>query len=89
MSREQGPARGRRLKVGSLFSGVAGFEMGMEVAGFEIAWQVEIDNDAVSVLERHYPNVKRYRDVRDVKGGDATGSPDELEPVDVIVGGFP
>lgn len=74
--------------VGSLFTGIAGFDMGFEQAGFEVAWQVEIDNDAVSVLERHYPETRRYRDVRTVKGGDASGSLD-LAPVDVMVGGFP
>jgi hypothetical protein len=37
--------------------GVEGFgHQGLEAAGFEVAWQVEIDKDAVSVLERHYPN---------------------------------
>lgn len=56
--------------------------MGLEAAGFDIAWQVEIDKDAVSVLERHYPNIRRYHDVREVKGAD-------LEPVDVLIGGFP
>ena len=71
-----------RPKVGSLFAGVEGFGQGLEEAGFEVAWQVEIDKDAVSVLERHYPTVRRYRDVREVKGS-------ELAAVDVLVGGFP
>lgn len=57
-----------RPRVGSLFAGVEGFGQGLEQAGFEVAWQVEIDKDAVSVLERHYPTVRRYRDVREVRG---------------------
>jgi DNA (cytosine-5)-methyltransferase 1 len=72
----------RALTVGSLFAGVEGFGQGLDAAGFTVAWQVEIDRDAVSVLERHYPNVRRYRDVREVKGA-------ELAAVDVLVGGFP
>lgn len=56
--------------------------MGFEAAGLEIAWQVEIDKDAVSVLERHYPSVTRYRDV-------TTVDPVELEAVDVVVFGSP
>lgn len=70
------------LTVGSLFAGVEGFGQGLEAAGFEVLWQVEIDRDAVSVLERHYPTVRRYRDVREVSGA-------ELPAVDVLVGGFP
>jgi C-5 cytosine-specific DNA methylase len=54
------------LVVGSLFSGVGGFEIGFEAAGFRTAWQCEIDHDATSVLERHWPNVRRFRDVREM-----------------------
>ena len=72
----------RPLTVGSLFSGVGGFEMGFERAGFVTRWQCEIDPDATSVLERHWPNVRRYRDVTEV-------DPADLEPVDVITFGSP
>lgn len=68
--------------MGSLFSGVGGFEQGMEAAGFEVTWQVEIDKDAISVLERHYPHVPPWRDVTDV-------DPAELPPVDVVAFGSP
>ena len=77
----QGDVR-HRFTIGSLFSGAAGFEQGFEQAGFRTAWQCEIDKDAVSVLERHYPNVRRFRDVRDI-------DPATLEPVDVVVFGSP
>lgn len=71
----------RRLTVGSLFSGIGGFDLGFARAGFEIAWQVEIDPFCRAVLEKHWPTVRRYEDVRTV------GS--ELERVDVLCGGFP
>ena len=70
------------MKFGSLFSGVGGFDLGFERSGMECAWQVEYDPHCQAVLERHYPNVRRYRDVRDV--GSST-----LEAVDLICGGFP
>ena len=69
------------MTVGSLFSGIGGFDLGFERAGFEIRWQVEIDPFCRRVLEKHWPNVRRYEDVRTIGV--------ELERVDVICGGFP
>lgn len=70
------------MKVGSLFSGIGGLDLGLERAGMEIAWQVEIDPFCRRVLEKHWPNVPKYGDIRELRG-------DELEPVDLICGGFP
>lgn len=67
---------------GSLFSGVGGFDLGCDAAGWDCAWQVEWDDRARSVLERHWPDVPKHADVRDVKGHD-------LAPVDCITFGFP
>lgn len=67
---------------GSLFSGVGGFDLGFERAGMECRWQVEIDDKARAVLDRHWPQVEKHTDVRDV-------GRHNLEPVDVICGGFP
>lgn len=76
----------RHLRFGSLFSGIGGFDLGLERAGmgetsFSCAWQCEIDKHASVVLARHWPNVRRYADVRKIGK--------ELEPVDLICGGFP
>ena len=48
----------------------------------ECRWQVEIDPFCRKVLAKHWPDVKRYEDVRDVGAHN-------LEPVDLICGGFP
>lgn len=48
----------------------------------KIAWQVEIDPFCRRVLEKHWPHVPKYGDIREVKGS-------ELEPVDLVAGGFP
>lgn len=69
-------------KIGSLFAGVGGFDLGFERAGFETAWAVEIDPKARAVLRRHFPNAKLYSDITEL-------DPAELEPVDVITYGFP
>ncbi len=70
------------MKVGSLFAGIGGFDLGLERAGMEIVWQVEIDSYCNKVLTKHWPNVRRYGDIRKV------GS-HNLERVDLICGGFP
>ena len=70
------------ITFGSLFAGIGGFDLGFERCGMQCKWQVEIDDYATRILERHWPNVHRERDV--CKCGRHN-----LEPVDVICGGFP
>ena len=72
----------RKLTVGSLFAGIGGFDLGLERAGFEVRWQVEIDPFCQRVLAKHWPHVQRFGDVRECGAAN-------LEPVDVICGGFP
>ncbi len=67
---------------GSLFSGIGGIDLGLERAGMQCAWQVEIDTHATNVLEKQWPYVTRFRDVRHV-------GKHNLTPVDLICGGFP
>ncbi len=78
----QGRAETMRPTVGSLFSGIGGLDLGLERAGFEVKWQVEIDAWCRKVLDKHWPGVKKYGDIREVKA-------DELEPVTFLAGGFP
>lgn len=67
---------------GSLFAGVGGFDLGMESAGWDCQWQVEWNKTCQSVLRRHWPDVPKYFDIRDVDGS-------TLTPVDCIVFGSP
>ena len=71
------------LTFGSLFTGVGGFDLGLERAGLACRWQVEIDGYARRVLTKHWPNVPKHDDVR-------TFPPSQGDwHVDVIAGGFP
>ena len=45
--------------------------MGLERAGMECVWQVEIDDYCQRVLARHFPDAARFRDVRDCHGAGA------------------
>ena len=74
------------MKVLDLFSGIGGFALGLEAAGFETAAFCEIDPYAQKVLKKNWPGVPIYDDVRRITAdrlvSDGIG-------VDVITGGFP
>lgn len=70
-----------QILVGSLFSGIGGLELGLERAGMKVVWQVENNEFCQKVLTKHWPDVKRYGDIRECG--------ENLEPVDLICGGFP
>jgi DNA (cytosine-5)-methyltransferase 1 len=70
------------LTFGSLFAGIGGFDLGFERCGMQCKWQVEIDDYATRILERHWPDVHRQRDIRQC-------GRHNLERVDCIIGGFP
>ena len=70
------------MNVGSLFSGIGGFDLGFERAGMRVSWQVELDPYCRAVLARHFPDAARFEDVQEVGVG-------SLDPVDLICGGFP
>ena len=56
------------MKVLSLFSGVGGFDMGLENAGMETAFQCEWDKNANNILAHHWPNVPKWDDVSTLTG---------------------
>lgn len=72
--------RGRRL--GSLFSGIGGFELAWQRNGGTVAWMCEIDKNARKVLAARFPDVPIYEDVSEL-------DPAEVEAVDVLSGGSP
>lgn len=72
----------KQLTFISLFSGVGGFDLGLERASMQCVAQVEINKAARGVLATHYPHVERLEDV-------TTANRTNLPWADVICGGFP
>lgn len=74
------------MRVLDLFSGIGGFSLGLEKAGFKTAAFCEIDEHARKVLRKHWPPVPIFNNIKELTGGDV-----ELivGKIDVICGGFP
>ena len=73
-----------RPTCGSLFAGIGGGDLGLERAGWDVVWQVELDPWRRKVLERHWPTALRWDDIRTMPYLDDPGW-----KVDLIIGGFP
>lgn len=71
----------------SLFSGIGGLDLAAEWAGFTTVGQCEYADYPTKVLEKRWPNVPRWRDVRNVKGNDVAKKCGG--EITVLSGGFP
>ena len=74
------------MNVLGLFSGIGGFELGFQRAGFNIAAMCDNEPFCQAVLRKHFPGVPIYADVHDITA--ARLAADGVE-VDVVTGGFP
>jgi DNA (cytosine-5)-methyltransferase 1 len=70
------------VRVGSLFSGIGGLELGLERAGMRTIWQAETDPYASKVLAKHWPAVPNLGDLTKVDWS-------QVERPDLVCGGFP
>ena len=75
------------MRVLDLFSGIGGFSVGLERAGFKTAALCEIEAFPRRILKKQFPEVPLYEDVRLVTAERLRA--DAIGPVDAIVGGFP
>lgn len=71
------------MRVGSLFSGIGGIDIGFQQAGFNVVWAVEKDAASCKTYRFNFPETTLIeKDIRYV-------NPRNLEPIDVLVAGFP
>lgn len=72
----------KQLQVASFFSGIGGFDIGFEKAGFKINFQCEIQPFCEAVLKRSWPDTSFAKDI-------TTLDPKSIPVADVWCGGFP
>lgn len=73
-----------QITIGSLFSGIGGFELGLErgIPNSRTIWQVEQNKYCQGILKKHWPEAILHNDIREVNH-------ENVHPVDIICGGFP
>jgi len=75
------------MKILDLFSGIGGFSLGLEKAGFQTSAFCEIDSFCQKVLKQHWPDVPIYNDVSKVSRNQL--EQDGITDIEIITGGFP
>lgn len=71
------------MNHGSLFSGIGGFDLASKRVGWKNIFQVEIEEKARKILQKHFPDTQRYADIKDFDGRQYA------RHIDIISGGFP
>ena len=74
------------MKVLSLFSGVGGFDVGLERAGMKTVFQCEWDKHCNTILNKHWPDVPKWDDVSTLTGKHILAN---APVIDVVAWGSP
>jgi DNA (cytosine-5)-methyltransferase 1 len=70
------------VKVASFFSGIGGFDFGLEQTGMKVVFQCEKNKLNKKILQQHWPDIPYHNDIRTL---DAKNIPDS----DIWCAGFP
>lgn len=73
---------GSQMNAVSLFTGIGGFDIGLERAGFQVVYQCEVEKFCRSILRRHWPNIPHHENIKELHSAD-------IPAADVWAGGFP
>lgn len=76
----------KKIKVLDLFSGIGGFSLGLEAAGFETVAFSEIEPFCDQVLKKHWPKVPNLGDITKLNKENIY---ERVGRIDCICGGFP
>ena len=71
-----------RFRAASLFSGIGGFDLGLERAGFDITFQCELNKFCRSILKHRWPEIPHHENIKELTA-------DTIPVSDVWAGGFP
>jgi len=72
----------KKLKVGGLFAGIGGIELGFKKVGFKISWANEIDKNAAITYRINHKHKLFEKDLKELQTH-------EVEKIDILTGGFP
>lgn len=70
------------MRLASFFTGIGGFDLGFEQAGYEVVFQCEIDPHCQRVLRHHWPDIPLHNDITTLQAG-------EIPYADVWSAGWP
>ena len=70
------------LRVASFFSGIGGFDLGLERSGMYVVFQCEINEFCKKVLKKHWPHVQLKSDILQLEA-------DDIPEAELWAGGFP
>jgi DNA (cytosine-5)-methyltransferase 1 len=70
------------LRVASFFSGIGGFDLGLERAGMKVVFQCEKNEFCKKVLKKHWPLVPLQNDILSLEAND-------IPEAELWAGGFP
>jgi len=82
----------RKIRIGSLFSGIGGLDLGLERAfkdhgvNVEIAFFCEKNEEKQNVLRKHWKDVPIYSNIFELF---SDKNREEISSIDLLIGGFP